>query len=449
MTGKKRIFRLISALPLLVTCSLGAQSLLAAEAGDPALENLNQLVSENRFADAYEAAQALLGEFEGDPEFDFLYGISALETGRPNEAVFAFERIAVLFPQQQRVKLELARSFYQANNLPAARELFNEVLASNPSENVQANIRAFIEAIDERESQLDGSFSWYVNSNIGNDSNINSATELGVISTPIGDVELSANGQSIDDSFMDIGGGVAYVKPTSKTSSINVNGTYSRHNNFASNDFDIDVFSVDANYSHMISNMRLSYGGRAQKVNLNSDSFQNSASLLATMQRSPGNGWTQTMTGAYTAVRYDTGINANADLRDVNQLLVSGVLGKSVGNFYHSVSVYYGDEQAQKDLGRNNAQQFYGIAFYEQFQLVPGHLPYFRISLHKSDYKSEAPIFNVKRQDDTFSTSLGWIWNASRNINVTTDITYTENESNIDLFAYDRVKYQTGLRYQF
>jgi len=115
----------------------------------------------------------------------------------------------------------------------------------------------------------------------------------------------------------------------------------------------------------------------------------------------------------------------------------------------HTVSAYYGDEKAKATLGENNAQQFYGLAFSEQFILKQGHIPYFRISVHKSENKAPAPIFNVTREDDTFSTSLGYIWTAARNINVTTDVTYTENDSNLNLFSYDRVKYQTGLRYQF
>jgi len=53
------------------------------------------------------------------------------------------------------------------------------------------------------------------------------------------------------------------------------------------------------------------------------------------------------------------------------------------------------------------------------------------------------------REDTTFSTSMGWVWQALRNMNVTTDVTYTENDSNLDLFSYDRLKVQTGLRYQF
>src|SRR5690606_21353895 len=102
-----------------------------------------------------------------------------------------------------------------------------------------------------------------------------------------------------------------------------------------------------------------------------------------------------------------------------------------------------------RTLGRNNAQQFYGVAFSEQIQFLPEHVPYFRVSLHRSDNKRNDPIFNREREDQTFSTSVGWIWRANRNINVTTDVTYTENDSNIDLYTYDRVKYQTGLRYQF
>jgi hypothetical protein len=34
-------------------------------------------------------------------------------------------------------------------------------------------------------------------------------------------------------------------------------------------------------------------------------------------------------------------------------------------------------------------------------------------------------------------------------MNVTTDLTYMENDSTLDLFSYDRLRVQTGLRYQF
>jgi tetratricopeptide (TPR) repeat protein len=441
-----------AALPgyLVMSLATGLLCPLAANAAtDPLIDNLNQLIIENRYTEAYALATQNLREYEGEPEFDFLFGLAAMETGRPNEAVFAFERIVFIYPDQQRVKLELARALYQTNNLAGSRQLFTEVLATDPAPNVRTNIDAFLELIEERENSIAGDFTWFISSGIGSDSNINSATELGVISTPIGDVELSANGQSIEDEYFDIGTGMAYAKPLSKTSALNFSANYNLHNNFTTDAFDIDVLSGEFSYAKIVGNMRFSYGARAQRVDLDGARFQDSGSLITTFQRSPGDGWTQALTGAWTAVRFDDGLNGNAGLRDVNQVLLSGVLGKTMGNFFHSVSLYYGDEQAVQSLGKNNAQQFYGVAFSEQIQFLPEHVPYFRISLHRSDNKSSDPIFNVEREDQTFSTSLGWIWRANRNINVTTDVTYTENDSNIDLFEYDRVKYQTGLRYQF
>ena len=421
----------------------------AASETDNVISQMNEMIAQGQYAQAYTLGQASLFDLEGDPEFDFLYGLAALESGRPDEAVFAFERIAYIYPDQQRVKLELARAYFTSNNLTAARTLFNEVLASDPGPNVSANIQAFLDLIEQRENAVSSTFTWYVNSNIGSDSNINSATELGVIDTPIGDVELSPSGQSIDDNFMDLGAGFNYNYPFNKNGAAFVRGNFNQHNNFSTSEFDIDVLSAETGYALIRENVRLSMYGRFQRVDLNDDEFQSSSSIMGTMQRNAGAGWSQGVTAAYTAVRFDTGPNPDNNLRDVNQMLLSGNIAKAAGRFLHNVSVYYGDEDAQRDAGKNNAQTFYGIAFSEQIQFRPGHIPYVRISFHKSENKSVAPVFNIDREDDTFSTSFGWIWQFNRNLNITTDITYTENDSNIDLYSFDRFKYQTGLRYQF
>jgi len=306
-----------------------------------------------------------------------------------------------------------------------------------------------LELIEQRQDAVNSTFTWFVNSNIGSDTNINSATELGIISTPIGDVDLSESGQQIDDDFLDTGAGFNYNYPFDKNRSAFARGNYNQHNNFSTSAFDLDVFSGEAGYAVISDNTRLSVSGRVQRVDLDSTEFQSSSSLLGSWQRNAGDGWSQGLTAAFTAVRYDTSSNPDNNLRDVDQVLLSGNLGKASGHFLHNVSVYFGDEDAQKSAGKNNAQTFYGISFSEQIQFRPGHIPYFRFSLHKSENKSAAPVFNVDREDDTLSTSLGWIWQFSRNINITTDITYTDNDSNIDLYAYDRVKYQTDLRYKF
>jgi tetratricopeptide (TPR) repeat protein len=439
-------------LPPLLACFLWLNPLTLSAAEDevPAdLVPLDALVDDSRFVDAYALAQTLLLEWEGEPQFDFLYGTAALESGHANEAIFAFERLVQSYPDEPRFKLELARAQFEQHNLSASRELFEQVLATNPDATVRGNIQAFLDAIDDRENSTRSRLTWFVSTMLGNDTNINSATQLGVINTPIGDVELQPSGQAIEDTFIDLAGGLSYVKPLNKLATVNFNASYTKHNNIDTHDFDLDVLVADASYTRTYGNVRLSGGGRVQKVNLAGDSFQNSASLIATAQRNAGNGWTQAATVAYTGVRYDTGNTANANLRDVNQWLVSGMLNKLQGSFSHTVSVFYGDETARHDAGENNAQKFYGVALIEQFQWRPGHIPYLRLSLQHSENKAPAPIFNLVREADLFSTSLGWQWRVNGRLNVSTDLTYIDNDANLDLFAYDRLKFQTGVRYQF
>ena len=96
-------------LPVLLMLA-AAEPVLAQEPTDPVLRQLDDLIKRGQYEEAYALASANLDQYEGEPEFDFLLGLAAMDSGRPTEAVFALERIAYLYPDQQRVKLELARA---------------------------------------------------------------------------------------------------------------------------------------------------------------------------------------------------------------------------------------------------------------------------------------------------------------------------------------------------
>ncbi|MDR0780098.1 MAG: tetratricopeptide repeat protein [Pseudomonadales bacterium] len=426
---------------------------LAAAAEDEvpaALLPLDALVDDSRFDEAYALAQTMLAEWEGEPLFDYLYGSAALESGHANAAIFAFERLVQDYPGEPSLKLDLARAQFAQRNLAAARELFEEVRATQPEPNVQRNIRAFLDAIADREDATHSRLIWFVSALFGHDSNINSATQLDTIGTPLGEVTLQPNTQAIADSFADLTGGVAYFKPLNKLAAFNFNASYQRHDKLTSNDFDLDVFAANASYTRTYGNLRLSGGGRVQKANLASNPFQNSASLLVSAERSAnGEGWTPLLTLAYTGVRYGTTAVANANLRDVNQWLLSGVLGKHQGRFNHNVSLFYGTETARYAQGNDNAQTFYGLAWIEQFQWRPSHTPYLRVSLQHSQNQAPTPLFGITRKADLVATALGWLWRSSDQLDLTAELNYLNNDANLDLFAYERLKVQAGLRYQF
>ena len=157
----------------------------AAESEAELVTQMNALIEMGRYQEAYVLGQTGLFDYEGEPNFDFAYGLASLESGRPDEAVFAFERVAINNPEQQRVRLALARAYFLSQNYAAAETLFTEVLASNPTQNVRVNIEAFLQLIDQAQSSFDSILNFSAGINVGTDSNINSATELGVIDTPI------------------------------------------------------------------------------------------------------------------------------------------------------------------------------------------------------------------------------------------------------------------------
>ena len=381
--------------------------------------------------------------------FDFAYGLAALESGRPDEAVFAFERIAANNRNQQRVRLELARAYFLSENYAAAETLFLEVLESNPTANVRANIQAFLQLIDQAQSASENQFAWNVGISTGTDSNINSATELGVIDTPIGDVTLSAGGQEIDDTFTEYRGGFNYLRPIDNNRNVSFQVNYNHRNNHITDQFDLTINSGQIGYNWGLnSRLRYSHALRIQKVDLDREKFQSSATFLNTVQRVGNNGWSQALTGAYTLVHYATGQNANANLRDINQILLSGVLTKSTNNNQLSASIFFADDNIQRDVGKNNETQMTGLAIVDQYLLAPRHLLYGRASLQNSEHQAADPIFAVNRDNETFSASVGWIWQLMPTFTVTTDFTFTDNESNIDLYSFDRQRFQVGFRIQ-
>jgi len=137
-------------------------------------------------------------------------------------------------------------------------------------------------------------------------------------------------------------------------------------------------------------------------VDLNRKKFQNSATPLNSLQRIGNDGWSQSLTTAYTAVRYSTGQNANVNLRDIDQFLVSGVLTKSNNRNQLSMSVFWSDDKIQKDAGKNKETDFVGIALADQFLFRPRHLLYARLSAQANDHGAPDPIFNIVRDNETF-----------------------------------------------
>ncbi len=445
-------------LALLSAMSMSALSALcygqAEPSSPPPTQELNALVEAGRYEEAYALANSQLEAWEGDTDFDFVYGIAAIESGFASESVYAFERVANTAERnvtRQRARLELARAHLLTNNLAASESLFNEVLATNPPENVRDNILAFLSLIEERKNTQQSTFSFSFAPTLGHDDNINSATSNGLIDTPlIGEIELNEEGLKTADDFTDIALNLGYKKPFTRDKSLDVALIANRHDNRSSDQYDIDFVLGDVSYGYGNSQNRFRHSIQLQTVFLDGTEFQNTYRLNNSWQRAGENGWYQGLSAALSTSRNpDTGTSVNNDLKDTNQFLLSGSLTKLTANFTNTLTLFLANDRALHSAGKHNGRDYYGLAHSVLWRMNSHNTPYARLSYQTTEYASEHPVFfNDVRDDKNLSATLGWNWQYTERLYVNGEMSYYDTVSNIPLFEYSRFKYQVGVRFQ-
>ena len=277
----------------LVNLLFASAHLLAAEDQSP-VPAMEALVTQEQYQQAFALGQENLNEWEGDPDFDYIFSLAALESGDANDSFFALERVAATATDsglRALARLELARAYFVTNNLTAPENLFNAVLATNPPPNVQQNIQFFLQLIAARQNAQTPTLNWTVSPVIGSDSNANSATSNGLIDTPlIGQIELDPAGQETEDNFSNTTLTMAYQYPFTRDRSLNFNLNLSPLNNFDTDQFDIDNVRGELAYNWGNEAHRFKHGISTGKVNLDQNGFQKSLALDSSWQRAGANG---------------------------------------------------------------------------------------------------------------------------------------------------------------
>lgn len=277
----------------LVNLLFASAHLLAAEDQSP-VPAMEALVTQEQYQQAFALGQENLNEWEGDPDFDYIFGLAALESGDANDSFFALERVAATATDsglRALARLELAKAYFVTNNLTAPENLFNAVLATNPPPNVQQNIQFFLQLIAARQNAQTPTLNWTVSPVIGSDSNANSATSNGLIDTPlIGQIELDPAGQETEDNFSNTTLTMAYQYPFTRDRSLNFNLNLGHLNNFDTDQFDIDNVRGELAYNWGNEVHRFKHGISTGKVNLDQNGFQKSLALDSSWQRAGANG---------------------------------------------------------------------------------------------------------------------------------------------------------------
>lgn len=126
------------------------------------------------------AAYAVLAplEFEraGDLEYDYLLGVAALDSGRPDKATLALERVLAANPNHSGARMDLARAYFALGNDAQAKAEFETVLGQNPPPLAKDAALKHLAAIQARARSDRTRLSGYVAAGIGYDDNVTGVT---------------------------------------------------------------------------------------------------------------------------------------------------------------------------------------------------------------------------------------------------------------------------------
>ncbi len=443
---------------------LAVQRLEPQVALERLLKNVRALINHGKAAQAYALLKPLEFNYAGDENFDYLLGIAALDSGKPDMATFALERVLAVNPNHLAARLEMARAYYQLGDFQRAHTEFTAILKNNPSTATKRNVEKYLDAIAEKSVGQRTKFSGYLEGFVGRDSNVNysnNQTQIFVDQTnsffllPPGNVQtsdqyygLAAGGEfsynlnphwkiyaagdarqrqynslsQFDALNLDMRASVVYdAKPNRIRMSI-LNGHYNLDGARFSN---ATGYKVDWQYTFSPSNQ---FNAFAQSVQ-----YRFAELLLQPNdvdQRSISLGWLHILAGGKSNLSGSVHYGNEQDVAPIINAPVFGILNPSGG---------------RNDGGR----RFSGLRVGGQMVVDEFTTLYANAGVQTSNYDKVNYNFLRERDDRLHDVKIGADWQWNKFWKLRPQLSYAKNNSNIALYTYNRLEFSVALRRDF
>jgi outer membrane protein len=190
-----------------------------ALAADVLLEDARRFMAQKNPKAAYELLAPRQNARAGDPEYDFLLGLAALDSGKPSEAVFALERVLAVNPNHTQARAEIARAFLALGERDTAKQEFEAVQKAGVPPEAALTIQRFLDSIEQLGSAERTQIKGYVEISLGHDTNVNSAGASSQVAVPLfGGAVFTLSPQNVkqSDDFAAAGAGISIRHPLSR-----------------------------------------------------------------------------------------------------------------------------------------------------------------------------------------------------------------------------------------
>ena len=441
--------------------ALAAMLPLAATADPAALDRARAALAAGNARQAYAELAPLQDRLTGQPEFDYLLGVSALDSGRNDEAIIAFERVLALIPNHAGAQMDIARAYYAAGSFDLAEAAFLKLRAANPPPAAQQAIGRYLATIEARKRQTQAGWSGYGELGLGYDTNITGVpTDFGAAAQQAFDlVGIEATGNSIKRkaAFAHGAVGAEYSRPLSRGWSA-----------FGGGELKGRAYRRETDFNSASAEIRA--GGA---LNSGANQWRASASFTAFEQEGDAPGdpkptndrrmggigldWRHALD---TRRQAGLGVQLNSVrfprnvIEDFDQVFVSASWLKSFER--RGVPLFYLTAFGSHDRARNKfadglttkSKNLAGARSYFQYSLTPKVQLFNGLALiHRRDRDEFARSTQVANGRDTYGeAALGLVWNFREKCALRLQYAFSKNSSNIDIYDFDRHEISSTIR---
>ncbi len=417
------------------------------------LHDAESLMKADKPDEAYNLLEPLEFDHSGEVRFDYLIGIAALDSGKPDKATLAFERVLAVDPEYAGARLDMARAYYQLGDMGRAKTEFVTVLSQHPSDAARTTILGYLDEIEIHETGKQTRFSAYAEGTVGHDTNVNNASETpNNIITPT----LNPDSTELPDNYSGLAAGGEIIHNLNARFRVYAGADLSKRSNYKRKNFDTFNMEGRAGFIYGTEVDRYLLGFSGEQSILGSARYRDNAGLNGEWRHAVGSRDQMSLFGQYVQYRYaDISLRSN----DID-LKVAGagwlhVLGNAQSTL--SGSLYIGVENdvgpvtvANPGGGRTDGvKRFAGMRLGGKAVIGARTKLYASAGLQQGRFDNIDPVILSRRSDRLDDFTMGINWYLGDPWLLSLQFARYNNMSDVDLYSYDRSDYSLTIRRNF
>jgi tetratricopeptide (TPR) repeat protein len=428
----------------------GAWAPPALAAADPDLDQARALLKANRPADAYAYLEPFEDAQAGNPDFDYVFGLAALDSGKADRATLALERVLAVQPNFAGARIDMARAYFALGDLTRSREEFRAVLAQNPPPAARSVIERYLQAIEERETAKRTLLTGFVELTLGHDSNVNNSTSQTEVAVPaLGNLVFTLDPTNVkrSDGYSTVSAGAEVSHAL--TPGIGVfAGAGGRYRANATEER-FDTNSIDGRVGVALPGQRTLFRAMLQgeRFYLDHEANRTTRGIAADARYMLNPATFLTGFAAKSAYRFEA---PSLDVNDFDQVLA----GLGVIRLFHEgrsalAATLLGGKENDIHGRADGDKDILGLRIGGNLNVLESLDLFASVGGQRGDYARENAAFQVTREDEQLDAVVGLAWRLSRAWSLRPQVLYVRNDSNIPIYSYKRTDASLTLRYDF